>query len=147
VDQGLVNGEFCLALKVARLQMFAHSEKAPICSLNSSLYFQTHDICWCHQAIRDPRYTNSLTTSKCLSPITTLCPTSRIVLSFRAAIIYFVFCSFIFNPTLAASLPIIKHSERLTDSYRRFRFHRHMRVVVFLCCRLCRLFIGLCVVR
>jgi hypothetical protein len=30
-DQGLVNGEFCLAWKVARLQMFAQSEEAPIC--------------------------------------------------------------------------------------------------------------------
>jgi hypothetical protein len=48
-DQGLVNGEFCLAWKVARLQMFAHSEEAPICSLDSSLYFQTHVIRWCHQ--------------------------------------------------------------------------------------------------
>jgi hypothetical protein len=81
-----------------RLQMFVQSEEAPICSLDSSLYFQTHVVRWCH-----PRYTNSLTTSKCLSPIATLCPTSRIVVSFRAAIIYFVFCSFIFNPTLAVS--------------------------------------------
>jgi hypothetical protein len=40
--------------------------------------------------IRDPRYTNSLTTSKCLLPIAKLRPTSRIVLSFQAAIIYFV---------------------------------------------------------
>jgi hypothetical protein len=98
--------------------------------------------------MRDPKYTNSLTTSKCLSPIATLCLTSRIVLSFRAAIIYFVFCSFIFNPTLAASPPMLsKHSERLTNSYRRYLYHRHMRVVVFLCCRLCRLFVGLLVVR
>jgi hypothetical protein len=29
--------------------------------------------------IRDPRYTKSLTTSNCLSPIATLCPTSRII--------------------------------------------------------------------
>jgi hypothetical protein len=48
-DQGLVNGKFCLALKVARLQMFVQSEKAPICSLDSSLYFQTHVIRWCYQ--------------------------------------------------------------------------------------------------
>jgi hypothetical protein len=82
--------------------------------------------------IRDSKYTNSLTTSKCLSPIATLCPTSRIVISFRAAIIYFVFCSFIFNPTLAASSSNAKY-ERLTDSYRRYLYHRHMRVVVFLC--------------
>jgi hypothetical protein len=34
---------------VARLQMFAQSEEAPICSLDSSLYFQTHVIRWCHQ--------------------------------------------------------------------------------------------------
>jgi hypothetical protein len=32
---------------VARLQMFAQSEEAPICSLGSSLYFQTHVIRWC----------------------------------------------------------------------------------------------------
>jgi hypothetical protein len=36
-DQGLVNGEFCLASKVARVQMFAQSEEAPISSLDSSL--------------------------------------------------------------------------------------------------------------
>jgi hypothetical protein len=48
-EQGLVNGEFCLASKVARLQMFAQFEKAPICSLDSSLYFQSHVIRWCHQ--------------------------------------------------------------------------------------------------
>jgi hypothetical protein len=42
-DQGHVNGEFCLAWK-ARLQMFAQSEEAPICSLDSSLYFLTHVI-------------------------------------------------------------------------------------------------------
>jgi hypothetical protein len=58
----------------------------------------------CISRQRDPRYTNSLMTSKCLSPIATLCPTSRIVISFWAAIIYFVFCSFIFNRTLAAYL-------------------------------------------
>jgi hypothetical protein len=40
-----------------------------------------------------------------------------------------------------------KHPERLTDSYRRYLYHRHMRVVMFLCCRLCRLFVGLLVVR
>jgi hypothetical protein len=65
--------------------------------------------------INDPRYTNSLTTSKCLLPIATLCPTSRIVLSFRAAIIYFVFCSFIFNPTLAASPSNAKYAFRTAD--------------------------------
>jgi hypothetical protein len=54
--------------------------------------------------IRDSRYKNSLTTTNCFSPIATLYPTSRNILSFRAAIIYFVFCSFIFNPTLTASL-------------------------------------------
>jgi hypothetical protein len=98
--------------------------------------------------IRDPKYTNSLTTSKCLSPIATLCPTSRIVVSFRAAIIYFVFYSFTLTLLWLLLLPMLsKHSERLTDSYRRYLYHRHMRVVVFLCCRLCRLFVGLLVVR
>jgi hypothetical protein len=48
-DQGLVNGEFCLARKVTRLQMLAQFEEAPICSLDSSLYSQTHVIRWCHQ--------------------------------------------------------------------------------------------------
>jgi hypothetical protein len=42
--------------------------------------------------IRDLRYTNSLTTSSVSRP------TKRIVPSFRAAIIYFVFCLFIFSP-------------------------------------------------
>jgi hypothetical protein len=36
--------------------MSVQSEEAPICSLDSSLYFQTHVICWC---FRDPRYTIS----------------------------------------------------------------------------------------
>jgi hypothetical protein len=49
VGQGLVNGEFCLAFKVARLQMFAQFEEAPICSLDSSFYFQTHVMRWCQQ--------------------------------------------------------------------------------------------------
>jgi hypothetical protein len=48
-DQDLVNGEFGLAWKVARLQMFAQSEEAPICILDFSLYFQTHVNHWCHQ--------------------------------------------------------------------------------------------------
>jgi hypothetical protein len=48
-DQGLVNGELDLVSKVTRLQMFAQSEEAPICSLDSSLYFQTHVIRWCDQ--------------------------------------------------------------------------------------------------
>jgi hypothetical protein len=74
--------------------------------------------------IRDPRYTNSLTTSKCLSPIATLCPTSRIVVSFWAAIIYFVFCSFILTLFWLLLLPMLsKHFERLTDSYRRYLYH------------------------
>jgi hypothetical protein len=37
-------------------------------------------------------------------------------------------------------LNLSKHPERLIDSYRRYLCHRHLRVVVFLCCRLCRLF-------
>jgi hypothetical protein len=95
--------------------------------------------------IRDPKYTNSLTNSKCLSPIATLCPTSRIVLSFWAAII---FVHLFFTLLWLLLLPMLsKHSERLTDSYRRYLYHRHMRVVVFLCCRLCRLFVSLLVVR
>jgi hypothetical protein len=81
VDQGLVNGEFCLAWKMARLQTFEQSEEAPICSLDSSLYLQTNVIRW--------------------SPIATLCPASRIVLSFQAAIVLY---SFIFNPSFAAFL-------------------------------------------
>jgi hypothetical protein len=43
-DLGLVNGKICLMKKVARLQMCAQFEKAPICSLDSLLYFQTHVI-------------------------------------------------------------------------------------------------------
>jgi hypothetical protein len=52
---------------------------------------------------RDPRYTNSLTTSNVLSPNTTLCLTSRINRSVPAAIVYFVLLSLIFSPTLFAS--------------------------------------------
>jgi hypothetical protein len=40
-----------------------------------------------------------------------------------------------------------KYPERLTDSYRRYLYHRHMRVVMFLCCRLYWLFVGLLVIR
>jgi hypothetical protein len=36
-----------------------------------------------------------------------------------------------------------KHPKRLPAFYRRYLYHWHMRVVVFLCCRLCRLFVGL----
>jgi hypothetical protein len=42
--QGLVNGGFFSGVNVARPQMFAQSEEAPICSLDSSLYLQTHVI-------------------------------------------------------------------------------------------------------
>jgi hypothetical protein len=108
--------------------MFAQSEEAPICSLDASLYFQTHVIRWCY------RY--SLTTSKCLSPITTLCPTSRNVLSFRAAILYSVFFHLFLTLLWLLLLPMLsKHPEWLTDSYRRYLYHRHMRVVVFFCSR------------
>jgi hypothetical protein len=55
------------------------------------------------------RYTNSITTSKCLSPIATLCLTSRIVLSFQAAIIYTLIW-LLFLPMLS------KHPKRLIDS-------------------------------
>jgi hypothetical protein len=72
-DQGLVNGEFYLASKVGRLQMFAQSEEAPIFSLDSHCISRLTSFVG---VIRDPWYTNSLTTSKCLSPITTHCPTS-----------------------------------------------------------------------
>jgi hypothetical protein len=44
-------------------------------------------------------------------------------------------------------LMLSKHPEQLTDSYRRYLNHRHIRVVVFPCCRLCQLFVGLLVVR
>jgi hypothetical protein len=85
-DQGIVNGEFNF---VWRERCTKWREK---CSPKKHLF-----AVWIFRYIfrlasfvgvtRDPRYTNSLTTSKCLPPITTLCPTSRIVLSFRAAII------------------------------------------------------------
>jgi hypothetical protein len=89
--------------------------------------------------IRDPRYTNSLTILRC----------SNRPISYRAAITYFVFCLFLFLTLLwlLHSPMLSKHPERLTDSYLRYLYHRHMRVVVFLCCRLCRLFVGLLVVR
>jgi hypothetical protein len=125
--------------------MFAQSEEAPICSLDLRCISRLTSFV---DVIRDSRYTNTLTTSKCFSPIATLCPTLRIVLSFRAAIIYFVFCSFILTLLWLLLLPMLsKHTDRLTDSYQRYLYHRHMPVVVFLCCRLCRLFIGLLVVR
>jgi uncharacterized integral membrane protein len=82
--------------------------------------------------IRDPRYRYCFTTSKFLWPIATLCPTSRIVLSFRAAIIYFVFFSFILTLLLLLLFPMLsKHPKRLTDSYRRYLYHRQMGVVMF----------------
>jgi hypothetical protein len=92
--------------------------------------------------IKDPSCPNSLTTSMCLSPIATLCPTSRIVLSFRAALSFV----HLFLTLLWLLFPMLsKHPDRLTDSYRRYLYHRNMRVV-FLCCRLCRLFVGLLVI-
>jgi hypothetical protein len=41
-------------------------------------------------------------------------------------------------------LPMLsKLSDRLTDSYRRYLYHRQMQEVMFLCCRLCWLFVDL----
>jgi hypothetical protein len=48
------------------------------------------------------KYTNSLATSKFLSPKATVCPASKMVL-FLAAIMCFVFCSLIFSLTFAVS--------------------------------------------
>jgi hypothetical protein len=138
-DQGL-NGEFCLAWNRRCLRspkkhrLFAVWILRCISRLTSLV-----------GVIRDPKYTHSLTTSKCLSPIATLCPTSRIVLSFPAAIIYISsFVHLFLIPLWLLLLPMLsKHSERLTDSYLRYLYHRHMRAVVFRCCR----FVGLLVVR
>jgi hypothetical protein len=47
---------------------------------------------------RAPKYTNSLTTSKFLSPKTTVCPASTIFY-----FMYLIFCSLLFSPNLAAS--------------------------------------------
>jgi hypothetical protein len=71
--------------------------------------------------IRDPRYTNSLTTSKCLSPIATLSGPQTYILSFVH--LFLTLLWLLLFPML------IKHSKRLTDSYRRYLYHRHMRVV------------------
>jgi hypothetical protein len=94
---------------------------ADVCAVQRSTHLQSGFFVVfpdsCHSLVPSGilRYTNSLTTSKFLSPIATLCSTSRIVLSCRAAIIFFVFSSFIFNLTLAASIPMLsKHPERLT---------------------------------
>jgi hypothetical protein len=82
---------------------FAQSEEAPTCSLDSALYFHYF---FCHSLV-----SSAILGTQILWRLQSVCrqlprfaPTSRIVLSFLAAIIYFVFCSFIFNPTLAASL-------------------------------------------
>jgi hypothetical protein len=97
-DQGLVNGESSLKHLFAVWILRCISRLMPFVGV-----------------IGDPSYTISLATSKCLSPMATLCPTSRIVLSVQAVIIYFVFCSFIFNPTLAASLSNVKYASRTAD--------------------------------
>jgi hypothetical protein len=66
---------------------------------------------------------------------------------------FFKPCKVIFSASWTLGINLFaellsKHSERLTDdSYRRYLYHRHIQVDVFLCCRLCRLFVGLLVVR
>jgi hypothetical protein len=46
---GLVDDEFCYKWKMLRLQLFAQSKEASICSLDSPLYPQTHVIVRRHQ--------------------------------------------------------------------------------------------------
>jgi hypothetical protein len=97
--------------------------------------------------IRDPRYTNSLTTSSVCHQLPRFAPRheSSDHSGPQSYILSFVHLFLILLWLLL--LPMLsKHSERLTYSYRRYLYHRHMRVVVFLCCRLCRLFVGLLVV-
>jgi hypothetical protein len=77
---------------------------ADVCAVRRSSFLQSGFFVVFPDSRHSLASSNSLTTLNCLSPITTLCLCSRIVLSFRAAIIYFVFCSFIFYPTLSASL-------------------------------------------
>jgi hypothetical protein len=115
VDQGLVNGSFVWrerwpnqkCLRSPKKHLFAVWILRCISRLTSFV-----------GVIKDPRYTNSLMTSNCLSPIATLCPTSRIVLSFRAAIIYFHICSFFLTLIwlLLFAMPS-EHPKGLTDSY------------------------------
>jgi hypothetical protein len=72
---------------------------ADVCAVRRSTYLQSgffvafpdsrHSLV--SSLIRDPRYTNSLTTSKCLSPIATLCPASKIVLSYIFYLFWLLF--------------------------------------------------------
>jgi hypothetical protein len=98
--------------------------------------------------IKDHKYTHFLKISKCFSPIATFAP--RHESSYHSPpesyILSFVHLFLILLWLLL--LPMLsEHPERLTDSYQRYLYHRHMRVVVFLCCRLCRLFVGLLILR
>jgi hypothetical protein len=84
-DQGLVHNEFFWAWKMPRLRLFAHFEEAckdaSICSLDYPLYHQGYLM---HLFFDD---------FKSFVAKATLCPTSRIVLSFPVAIIYFILLS------------------------------------------------------
>jgi hypothetical protein len=96
--------------------------------------------------IRDLRYTNSLTTSKCWSPIANCHLPIANNSGPQSYTLSFVHLFLTLIWLLLFSM-LSKHPERLTDSYRRYLYHRHIRVVLILCCRLCQLFVGLLVIQ
>jgi hypothetical protein len=105
-------GKYWFHLQKIKNNFFVGSERCPDCKCLRSpkkhlfavwILFCIFRLTSLFGVTRDPKYTNSLTTSKVLSPKATLCPTSRIVLSFPAAIIYLVLLSLNFNPVLFAS--------------------------------------------
>jgi hypothetical protein len=126
-DQGLVNGEFVRRERWLDCRCF-HSPKKHLfavwilrCFSKLKSFF---GVTW---------YTNSLKTSKCLSPIATLCP--RHESSYHSGPqSYILSFDHLFLTLLWLLLfPMLnKHPERLTDSYQRYLYHRHTRVFVLI---------------
>jgi hypothetical protein len=96
--------------------------------------------------ITDPRNTNFFTNSKCLSRFAPRHESSYHSGPQSEDLSLFVHLFLTLLWLLLFSM-LSKHPDWLTNSYRRYLYHRHMRVIVFLCCSLCRLFVGLLVVR
>jgi hypothetical protein len=82
--------------------------------------------------IRDPRYTNFLRLPSVCRQLPRFAP--RYESSYHSGPQSYIlsFVLFLTQLWLLLFSMICKHSKRLTDSYRRYLYHRHRRVVVFL---------------
>jgi hypothetical protein len=124
---------------------------ADVCAVRRSTYLQSR----CYLQTHVIRWSSGILGTQILSRLQSVCHqlprfAQRHESSYHSGpqshILSFVYL-FLTITWLLLFLMLRYHPERLIDSYRRYLYHRHMRVVVFLCCRLSRLFVGLLVVR